>query len=54
MNEKSLASTERFAAIARDAAPLGADHLVLTGDVTAYALDEEFAAARKALSQNGS
>ena len=36
-------------AIAADAERHGAAHLVLSGDLTAYALDSEFAAARKAL-----
>jgi 3',5'-cyclic AMP phosphodiesterase CpdA len=36
-------------AIAEDAERLGAAHVVVSGDLTAYALDAEFAAARKAL-----
>lgn len=38
-----------LAAIAADAERHGAAHLVLSGDLTAYALDSEFAAARRAL-----
>jgi 3',5'-cyclic AMP phosphodiesterase CpdA len=38
-----------LAAIARDVERHGADHLVLSGDLTAYALEQEFAAAREAL-----
>jgi 3',5'-cyclic AMP phosphodiesterase CpdA len=35
--------------IARDAEALGVDHLVLSGDVTAYSMPEEFTRARAAL-----
>ena len=35
--------------IARDAESLGADHLVLSGDLTAYAMPDEFVRARAAL-----
>ncbi len=35
--------------IARDAEGLGVDHLILSGDVTAYAMPEEFTRARAAL-----
>lgn len=38
-----------LATIAADAERHGAAHLVLSGDLTAYALDREFAAAREAL-----
>jgi 3',5'-cyclic AMP phosphodiesterase CpdA len=38
-----------LAAIARDFERHGADHLVLSGDLTAYALEQEFAAAHAAL-----
>ncbi len=40
-------------AIAREVEDGRADHLVLSGDLTAYALEEEFAAARKALGPVG-
>jgi 3',5'-cyclic AMP phosphodiesterase CpdA len=42
-------AAQRLRAIAEDVARHGADHLVLSGDLTAYALEEEFAAAREAL-----
>jgi len=40
---------ETLRVIVRDAERHGADHLVLSGDLTAYAVDAEFAAAREAL-----
>ncbi|MFL5348067.1 MAG: metallophosphoesterase family protein [Hyalangium sp.] len=41
---------ETLAAIAREARAQKADHLILSGDLTAYALDSEFEGARAALS----
>jgi len=39
--------------IAADVDRQGADHLILSGDVTAYAMESEFAGARRALGQVG-
>src|SRR5207247_1099255 len=41
---------ETLAAIASDVKRQGADHLIVSGDLTAYAMDDEFAGAREALS----
>jgi 3',5'-cyclic AMP phosphodiesterase CpdA len=40
---------ETLRQIARDAEALGVEHLILSGDVTAYAMPDEFARARTAL-----
>jgi 3',5'-cyclic AMP phosphodiesterase CpdA len=40
---------ETLARIAQEAQAHGADHLILSGDLTAYALDSEFQGAREAL-----
>ncbi len=40
---------ETFAAIARDSLRPGVDHLIVTGDLTQYALEPEFVLARQAL-----
>jgi 3',5'-cyclic AMP phosphodiesterase CpdA len=40
---------QTLAAIAADVDRLGADHLILSGDVTAYAMEAEFQHAREAL-----
>jgi 3',5'-cyclic AMP phosphodiesterase CpdA len=42
-------AAQTLSAIASDAVRLGAAHLVLSGDVTAYAMDAEFEGARDAL-----
>jgi 3',5'-cyclic AMP phosphodiesterase CpdA len=40
---------ETLATIARDADQLGADHFILSGDITAYALEPEFQVVRESL-----
>jgi 3',5'-cyclic AMP phosphodiesterase CpdA len=44
---------ETLATIARDAELHGADHFILSGDVTAYALEPEFRVARESLGTLG-
>lgn len=44
---------ETLATIARDTELLGADHFILSGDITAYALDPEFRLARESLGALG-
>ena len=44
---------ETLATIARDTELHGADHFILSGDVTAYALDPEFRVARESLGTLG-
>src|SRR5438309_5236816 len=40
---------ETLAAIAADVKRHSADHLIVSGDLTAYAMEDEFAGAREAL-----
>lgn len=47
--KRYLRAPEVLSAIARDAETRAVDHVILSGDLTAYALDVEFAGARKAL-----
>lgn len=42
---------QTLATIAREAKAHGADHFILSGDLTAYALDSEFQGAREALGE---